>query len=258
MHFLSRPVLSQVVCTIALAWQQFADMPVVLAANRDELFDRPAQGPARRNWGRPVVAPKDEEADGTWIGYNDAGVLVTITNRWDDSKTAGERSRGLLVRDALGCDSAEAAVRYVERELDDRHYEGFHLLVADSRGAFLIEYDGTRFVDPLEPGLYVIVNVGVAGRYAIPPEREEVGAQQAATADQLRAQLQPAPGETGPEWRERARALMASHEAGVCIHRDGFGTRSSSLVSITEVGVDFAYADGPPCTTEYRDVEITP
>ncbi|ELK45622.1 hypothetical protein D320_21146, partial [Haloferax sp. BAB-2207] len=71
-------------CTLILAWQVFEDAPVVVAANRDEQLGRPAEPP--RRWengdGPAIVAPRDAEAGGTWVGYNDAGVFVGITNRW--------------------------------------------------------------------------------------------------------------------------------------------------------------------------------
>jgi uncharacterized protein with NRDE domain len=177
------------VCTLVLAWQAFVDAPVVVAANRDERLDRPSDPPARRDWERPVVAPIDSEAGGTWIGYNDAGVLVAITNRWTGDTGAGERSRGLLVRDALRWGSAEDAIRYVEGELDRRRYDGFNLLAADDAAALLVEYDGQPRVRNLDPGVHVVVNVGTDGRYAVPAERAEAGERQATNADAVRTAL---------------------------------------------------------------------
>jgi uncharacterized protein with NRDE domain len=241
------------VCTLTLAWQVFADAPVVVAANRDERVDRDADPPARRDWERPVVAPKDREADGTWIGYNDAGVLVSVTNRWTDRTLAAERSRGLLVRDALRADSAEAAVRYVERELDAREYDGFNLVAADADAALLVEWDGRRRVTNFDPGVHVVVNVGADGRYAIPTVRREAGERQANNADRLREHLQPEPGEDSRAWLDRASGAISDHDFGVCIHGDGFGTRSSSLVRLGETRA-YEFADGPPCETAFEPI----
>lgn len=245
------------VCTITLAWQVFEGAPVILAANRDEVLDRPSEPPARRDWETQVVAPKDREAEGTWIGYNESGVIVAITNRWTQQSLEGDRSRGLLVRDALGYDSAEAAVKFVERELDGRQYEGFNLLAADATSALLVEWDGHRRVRQLEPGVHVIVNVGADGTYHIPDARESHGRAQAGNANTLRETLQPEPGEDGGTWLERAADTIADHEYGVCIHQDQFGTRSSSLIHSHEDGVSYRYADGPPCETPFEPVEET-
>lgn len=243
-------------CTITLAWQTFEDAPVVLAANRDEALDRPSESPKKREWETTVVAPKDAQADGTWIGYNEHGVLVAITNRWTGEDVAGDRSRGLLVRDALGYESAEAAIRYVERDLDTRTYDGFNLLAVDDKSALLVEYDGIRRVRNLDPGVHVIVNVGADGNYEIPTVREEDGIAQAENASGLREALTPEPGETSNEWLDRASDAIADHEYGVCLHRDGFGTRSSSLVRMGQTDVSYWYADGPPCETAYEPVMV--
>jgi uncharacterized protein with NRDE domain len=248
-------VLRGAVCTLALAWQVFADAPVLVAANRDELLDRPSEPPAAREWETRVVAPLDSEAGGTWIGYNEHGVLVAITNRWTDGGPSGDRSRGLLVRDALRHESAEAAVRYVERELDARSYEGFNLVVADAAAAVLIEYDGRRRIRTLDPGVHVVVNVGADGSYAVPEQRQETAREQAGNADAVRVALQPKPGEDSAAWLDRAAGVISDHEYGVCVHGDGFGTRSSSLIRIGGGGATYEFADGPPCRTAFERVE---
>ncbi|ELZ24338.1 hypothetical protein C475_13852 [Halosimplex carlsbadense 2-9-1] len=243
-------------CTLVFAWQVFSDAPVVAAANRDEALDRPSRPPEVIEESPRVVAPRDEEAGGTWIGYNEHGLLVAITNRWNGREPAGERSRGLLVRDALRQSSAEDAARLVERELDDREYDGFNLVLADESAALLVEWDGeTRRVRNFDPGVHVVVNVGADGDYAIPESRAEAGEAQAENAGKVASALTVEPGETSTAWLDRAANVIADHEYGVCVHRDRFGTRSSSLVEIGREGSRYRYADGPPCETDYRDVE---
>jgi uncharacterized protein with NRDE domain len=243
------------VCTFTLAWQVFEDAPVVVAANRDEAVDRPSEPPAVRDWENGVVAPVDADAGGTWIGYNEDGVLVALTNRWIDADPPAERSRGLLVRDALRYESAEQAVRYVERELDERSYDGFNLVAVDAAAAILVEWDGHRRVRNFDPGVHVVVNVGADGSYAIPQHRAEAGERQAGNADAVRTALQPQPGETSREWLDRAADVIADHEYGVCVHGDGFGTQSSSLLRLGEDGATYEFADGPPCEAEFEPVE---
>ncbi len=241
-------------CTLTLAWQTFADAPVVVAANRDELLDRSAEPPAVRDWEARVVAPQDAEAGGTWIGYNEHGVLVAITNRWTDTQLHGDRSRGLLVRDALARETAEGAVRYVERELDARPYAGFNLAVADAAAAILVEWDGRRRVANFDPGVHVVVNTGADGAFTIPSNRADAAEEQADNAESVRATLQPEPGETSEEWLDRAAGVIGNHEYGVCVHRDGFGTRSASLIHMGEA-VTYEFASGPPCRTPFERVE---
>lgn len=260
-------------CTLTLAWQVFADEPVVVAANRDERYDRPSSPPAVRDWAARVLAPVDDEAGGTWAGYNEHGVFVGLTNRWVDLPP-GERSRGLLVRDALGYGSAEDAARYVERAVDAHAYEGFELVAADADAALLLEWDGRLAVRNLEPGVHVVVNVGAAlggggaveDAFSLPAARPDAGERQAANARALRDHLAPAPGGTVEEWVERARVALGDHAFGVCVHGDDadpdappatFGTVSAFVARLGPRRRTMAFADGPPCRVEFHPVRGT-
>ena len=250
------PTVPPSVCTLTLAWRAFADAPVVVAANRDEGFDRPSEPPAVIEEDPRVVAPRDAEAGGTWIGYNEHGLFVGVTNRWTDADLAGERSRGLLVRDALRQPDAESAARLAERAVRDAEYAGFNLVVADANAAILLEWDGRLRVTQFDPGVHVVVNVGADGRFSIPPHRPDAGERQAESARKVREALAPEPGETAAAWRDRAGDVLGDHRYGVCVHGDGYGTRSSSLVTLGVEGTSYEFADGPPCETPFRRVEV--
>jgi uncharacterized protein with NRDE domain len=243
------------VCTLTVAWQAFPEAPVLVAANRDERYSRPSVEPGLIESEHRIVAPTDEEAGGTWIGYNDAGLVAALTNRW--APTPGkDRSRGLLVREALDREGAEAAARYVERDLDERAYEGFYLLLADRTAAILIEYDGGPRLHRLDPGVHVVMNTGFDDAYFLPEGREEPARRQAESGRLLGEHLRPEPGETADDWLDRAAGALGDHEFGVCIHGDGFGTRSSSLLRIDADGHGrYRFAAGPPCETPYEAVE---
>jgi uncharacterized protein with NRDE domain len=252
------------VCTLTLAWQVFPDAPVVVAANRDERRERPSEPPRRTESNPTVVAPRDARAGGTWIGYNDAGVFVGITNRWVEGTTP-ERSRGLLVADALREPDATSAARLVERSVDAHDYDGFNLVVADENAAFLFEWDGHLRVTQLDPGVHVVVNTGAAlggggavtDTFVMPndPTRADRASEQAENARAVRTALTPDPGEGTTEWLDRAATVLADHEFGVCIHENGYGTRSSSLVRLEADGATYRFAPGPPCETAYEPVD---
>jgi len=262
------------VCTLTLAWRTFGDAPIALAANRDEALDRPSEPPALRGSDggdggtagsddASYVAPRDAEAGGTWIGLSASGVVAAVTNRWLDADREGDRSRGLLVRDCLEADSAEDAVRAVERDLETRSYDGFNLVLADAAAAFCLSYDGGLAITRLDPGVHVVGNVGgvVNGteRFAIPDRRREFGAERADSARAVAAETAPRPGESGAAWLDRASATLADHEYGACLHGDGFGTRSFTRIRTApdpEATAEFAYADGPPCETPADPVSL--
>ena len=246
-------------CTLTLAWRTFGDAPVALAANRDEAHRRPSEPPTVRGDDPQYVAPRDAEAGGTWIGLLASGVAVAVTNRWLDDDREGDRSRGQLVQDCLEVDSAEAAVRTVERDLESRTYDGFNLVLADDVAAFLLSYDGGLAVTRLDPGVHVVGNVGgiVNGtaRFSIPERRQEFGAERADSARRIAAALVPEPGESGAAWLDRASDVLADHEYGACLHGDDFGTQSFTRIR-TGDDPSFAFADGPPCETPAESVSL--
>lgn len=241
-------------CTLILAWQVFPDAPVVAAANRDERHDRPSRPPGVLADELRVVAPLDEQAGGTWIGYNEQGVFAAVTNRWVEADLPGERSRGLLVRDVLARETAEAAARHVERAVRADGYEGFNLVVADENAAVYHEWDGRLSVRNLEPGVHVVVNVGADGAFVLPAHRREAARRQAEGARRAHTALRPEPDEPAEAWLGRAKGVLRDHGYGLCVHEDGFGTRSSSLVVVGPDGASFRHATGPPCEADFETV----
>ncbi|GAB7121066.1 NRDE family protein [Natrinema sp. JCM 9743] len=244
-------------CTLTLAWQVFDDAPVAVAANRDEALGRDSTSPTVYAEEPLIVAPRDAAAGGTWIGYNEYGVFVGLTNKWTDADLAGDRSRGRLVADVLEARSAAAAKSIVESATDADEYSGFYLVVADAADAFCYQWDGTRSLTAFEPGVHVVVNVAVDDDVDIPSVRPDAGREQAANARAVRATLAAEPSETATDWLERASAVLGDHEYGVCIHRNGFGTRSSSLIALGPETTRYDFAPGPPCRTNYERVTVT-
>ena len=89
-------------CLIILAWKARADLPLAVAANRDEWRDRPTE-PAHW-WKDPpdLLAGRDLEAGGTWMGITRGGRFAAVTNFRDPSeRRTSARSRGVLVTEFL-------------------------------------------------------------------------------------------------------------------------------------------------------------
>lgn len=144
-------------CLIALAWQTHPDFPLVVVANRDEYLDRPAM-PA--HWwadADDILAGRDLEAGGTWMGLSRRGRFAALTNYRDPSRRhTAAPSRGKLVRDAL---EGELDTLSTLREIaaDSTRYAGFNLLVSDGETLGVHE-STTGAVRLLEPGIYGLSN----------------------------------------------------------------------------------------------------
>jgi uncharacterized protein with NRDE domain len=96
-------------CLVLIAMKQHARWPLIVAANRDEYFGRPA---AAADWwpGHPhVLAGRDLQAGGTWFGVTRAGRFAAVTNlRGGATAVEAAMSRGSLVREYLIGDASPA------------------------------------------------------------------------------------------------------------------------------------------------------
>lgn len=131
-------------CSVIILRRPGHSWPLLLAGNRDELRSRPWRTPGRHWPDRPeVVAGLDVLAGGSWLGVNEHGVVAVILNRPGTlGPSAGKRSRGELVLDALDVEEAEAAADALA-ELDPEAYRAFNLIVADAHEAFWLRHAGT-------------------------------------------------------------------------------------------------------------------
>lgn len=121
-------------CLLSFAINSHPRYRLVLAANRDENFIRPT-APARYWDDAPhILAGRDLEAGGTWLGVTRSGRLAALTNYYGPDEYAPDKlSRGWLITDFLN--SGLSADGYFEhlRQTGDR-YNGFGLVFGDAAG----------------------------------------------------------------------------------------------------------------------------
>jgi len=144
-------------CLILLAYRQHADYPLVLAANRDEFYARPTQ--ALQPWpdAAHILAGRDLQAGGTWLGVDTAGRLAALTNYRGAVKPTAARSRGELTADFLRSDaSAEAYLAQLSRAAD--RYQGFNLLLYDHSGLWYFSNRSSALAQQLTAGVYGLSN----------------------------------------------------------------------------------------------------
>lgn len=147
-------------CTLVLLRRPGHSWPLMLAANRDEMTDRPWSPPGRHWPDRPeLLAGRDDLAGGSWLGLNDHGVAAAILNRMGSlGPQDGKRSRGELVLEALDHAEAVEAARALA-ELNPEAYRSFNLVVADPEQAFWLRHGGgTAPIEmiALPPGLSML------------------------------------------------------------------------------------------------------
>jgi uncharacterized protein with NRDE domain len=233
----------------------FGDHPLIVAANRDEHYDRPSAPPRLWNASPAIIAGRDLRAGGTWLGVNETGLLAGILNRHFDGQNSvvpDARSRGLLCMDVLLRSSPVGACELIQN--DRFHYNPFTLLFADKNSAFVCYNDERRIItQKLAHGLHVFSSAGAFDLRSAKAERayalfgrpeiqaclehgdlnDFVSALQEVLADHSLAPASDDPGDA------------------ICVHRDGSGTVSSSILvySKTQSRFDTFFCAGPPCRT---------
>ncbi|HRE16307.1 MAG TPA: NRDE family protein, partial [Rhodocyclaceae bacterium] len=115
-------------CLILVAWQTHPDFPLVVAANRDEFHARPTATVGRWENAPAIIAGRDLEAGGTWLGITDTGRFAAVTNVREPGQPKGRLSRGELTAVFLAGDDTPADFA---EHIDDSAYSGFNLLLAD-------------------------------------------------------------------------------------------------------------------------------
>ncbi len=256
-------------CTIVVLHRVHPEHPLVVAANRDEFYARPALSPQVLSDSPRVVAGVDCEHGGTWLGAHEHGLFVGLTNQrvWAPHARA-PRSRGELALSALRTGSTEG-VRELLGRIDPREYNAFNLIWGDADRLFVGYGRRDRrevTVHRLPEGIHALANDRLgssefpkAGRAAdlVRPVADRswpelVRGLSAMLADHARPPLDEVPEPPGesPFPREIVRELHA-----ICTHTPVYGTRSSTILAIDAGRVArYLYSDGPPCTHPHRDV----
>ena len=144
-------------CLILFAWQAHPDYPLVVAANRDEWRERPAASAAWWDDAPDILAGRDLEAGGTWLGVTRSGRFAAITNFRDPSdRKSTAPSRGQLVADYLR-GNASPRDYLVALAKHAARYNGFNLLLADDTSMC---YFGSREGEIIDvaPGIHGLSN----------------------------------------------------------------------------------------------------
>lgn len=143
-------------CLILFAWKAHANFPLILAANRDEFYKRPTAPASFWEDAPGLLAGRDLQAGGTWLGITRRGRVAALTNYRDPTTLKdGAPSRGMLVSDFLrGRRTPEAYLRWLSPMA--ARYNGFGLLVGNSDELHYFSNRGMKA--PLSPGIHGMSN----------------------------------------------------------------------------------------------------
>ena len=164
-------------CLILFAWNSHPDYSLVVAANRDEFYERDTEGIAYWQEHPHVLAGRDRAdvlgSPGTWLGFTKTGKFAALTNvRAPSEKNPDARTRGEL--SLMYLTSKDKPAEFMgENSKRFNQYNGFNLLMADlsdpqnaemhwvSNRMLVGQNIRTRKVfpyQPLNPGVYGLSN----------------------------------------------------------------------------------------------------
>lgn len=255
-------------CLLIAAFHVVPEAPLVVAANRDELLDRPAVPVAVLRESDPrILGGRDLLAGGTWLAVNSGGLVAGLTNQPAPSgRDPTKRSRGELPLFCATRPTAADAVQALAADVDPARYNPCWMLVGDREALFSVAIGPAGAkpeIEQLTPGLYVLENAPlragsrkaafvtevVEQALAEQPDRglePTLAVLEKVLGDHRPAVPEPRTDSTGRVWPP---ALSAA-----CVHADGFGTRSSAVITVPAVGLpQMLVADGKPCVTPMRD-----
>ncbi|HEX6909714.1 MAG TPA: NRDE family protein [Longimicrobium sp.] len=232
-------------CLIAVAWNAHPALRLVVAANRDELYARPATPAGWWPDAPDVLAGRDLREGGTWMGVTREGRFAAVTNFRDPglAQLSDAPSRGALVADFLrGTADAEAYAH----DLASRAaaYNGFNLLVGDDGSLFYLS-NRAEGVRRLEPGVYGLSN------HLLDTPWPKVVRTKAAMADALARADGAGEGWESGLWEMLADRVIAADDdlpdTGVGAERerllsppfirgDVYGTRASTVLTLARDG----------------------
>ena len=253
-------------CTVVVLRRPGHDWPLILAANRDEMAERPSAPPARHWPDRPeAVAGLDRLAGGTWLGLNDFGVVAGVLNRRESlGPEPGYRSRGELPLEALDHAEASAAAEALSA-IETASYRSFNAVIADRRDAYWLRSAG--------PG-GGRARAAAVEAMALPTGLSMITAYDRNDKRSARTRLYlprfsdaPPPDPASGDWRSwqtllasRLHDADAGPEGAMTVVTDSaFGTVSSSLIALPAAALAdeapcWLYADGRPGEVDYERV----
>lgn len=234
-------------CLLVVQYRTLAAAPLLIASNREEFFDRPALPPAIQPGSPRVLCGIDTRAGGTWLGVNEHGLVVGVTNRLKGNLPAEPRSRGTLCRELLNCRSAEEAVEQAVAELKTDRYAGANFLCVDARSGAFIQGSDTVEVLPLSPGVHILTN----GTPNDPTDTRQT---------YVRGLLAMQFPNSIPRFVEVARSILsqgvdATGRHTVILRGPDRGTVSSTILALGRNPAEsiYHYAPGPPDEHPYED-----
>ena len=230
-------------CIIAVSFKTHAEFPLIIAANRDEFYVRKTEAAHIWQDAPHILAGRDAEQGGTWLGVSKTGRFVAITNFRNPSlRERSTYSRGQIATDFLNSDgSANDFAQDLQQKRD--LYGPFNVLLFD--GEQLLHYNNiTDIITKLQPGIHGLSNATVNTPWPkvelLKSKLTHVLSNPSFSDDDLFAVLTnrtKAPDEALPS--TGVPLELERNLSPIFIHFAGYGTRCSTVIRLTNTEWQF-------------------
>ncbi|MFT5544176.1 MAG: hypothetical protein ACI97K_001623 [Glaciecola sp.] len=225
-------------CILFIAVNQHPKFPLIIAANRDEFYERPTSNSAFWEHQKDILAGKDKQAGGTWMGINKNGDISALTNiRAPGKEVENAVTRGELVLNYL-LGSKTQRENYPQTLAESKaSYNGYNLLFGNLEQLYVYNnFDDSCIL--LEPGVYGLSNASLnspwpkisTGRDALAKYCQHADVLDTEHLFELLRNDKPAEDHVLPktgvpiEWERRLSSIF--------IQSPEYGTRSSTLLML--------------------------
>lgn len=223
-------------CILFAAYQTHPDYPLIIAANRDEMYTRPTKEAHFWDNGRSILAGKDLQQHGTWLGITKTGRFAALTNfRNPKENRTHKRSRGHIVKNFLTSDVSPYDF-LIKLQQERNSYPGFNVIVSDLKTMYYYSNIENK-IKQMQAGIH-----GLSNRLLNTPwPKVEIGKQKLQTlieknevtpqtllqllADKQQAPIQQLPNTGVPLEVEK-------QLSSIFIDMKGYGTRCSTVILI--------------------------
>lgn len=246
-------------CLLIALSRVLPDWPLVVAANRDERYERPAEplGILRPDPLR-VLGGRDLLAGGTWLAINEKGVAAGLTNTPNpEGRDPTKRSRGEIPLALCAADHATTAVESFAATSAPGEFNPCWLLVGDRTHLFMLDLTRSEELVCVElpAGVHVLENKPPgAPSSKIDHVREALGELGDKSGDEVLGALLGVLRDhtvTHPPLDDSEESRRLAGLSSCCVHLDGYGTRSSTLVRVPRSPLatpEVWASNGPSCT----------
>jgi len=248
-------------CTLILLYRFLDDYPIIALHNRYARVGSFEEPPAISEGRFRAYHPVDSISKGTWIGFNEAGLFVAVTDQHTAEVKRAYRSRGLLLLDILtSFSNSSDALKYLMNELEKGYRKG-NFVLADPKRAFHILNDERTESIPIDSGVHIFTNITIRDWVrldTVPKDRLMYMKMRRDRAMKLASEIKQT---SIYEVINDLKRIASDHgdekgRGSICYHNGSEWYMSSSTIMAVSKGISnsiILYCRGNPCQSHFID-----